>query len=399
MAGPMDGIRVAELAFWVAGPAASGILADWGAQVIKIEPATGDPYRGLISAKAAETVGPQNPAFDLDNRGKRSISVDVTTDAGREIASRIVDEADVFVTNLRPRALAKLGLDPKSLLDRRSDLIFGLVTGYGLDGPESNRPSYDAGAFWARGGFAHALTPSGIEPLVQRPAIGDHIAALTLAGGVAAALHARTQTGRGQLVTTSLFRVAAYVLSFDLMLNLRGFETSPLDRQQINPLMNCFRTSDGEWFWLLCLQTDRHWPDVARAIDRLDLVDDERFSTVTNRATHAAELFKILEDVFCQRSMSTWSEILDREDVWWAPVQATHDLLDDPQAGPAGVFVDVPVSDGSTRMVATPWDFSYSECSPTAASPEIGQHTEQVLLELGYGWEDIAHLASTGVTP
>jgi crotonobetainyl-CoA:carnitine CoA-transferase CaiB-like acyl-CoA transferase len=166
-----------------------------------------------------------------------------------------------------------------------------------------------------------------------------------------------------------------------------------------NPLINSYRDKDEKWFWLLGLQGDRHWPDVVRAIDRPDLLEDESFATIVLRMQNAAGLVKLLDEAFAQRPLAEWAEVFDREDVWWAPVQATHDLLTDPQADAAGVFVEVPTSEGSARMVATPVDFSETRWSPAGTSPELGQHTEEVLLELGYDWEQIAEVAGRGVIP
>src|SRR5947207_452275 len=184
MAGPMNGVRVVELAFWVAGPSAAAILADWGAEVVKIEPPDGDPFRGLFLSAAGLEV-PANPPFELDNRGKRSIALDFTKETGREIALRLIDRADVFVTNLRPVVLARLGLDPDSLAARNPRLVYAGITGYGTEGPDRDRPAYDVGAFWSRAGIAAALTPPGTDPPFQRGAMGDHVAGITGAGAVA----------------------------------------------------------------------------------------------------------------------------------------------------------------------------------------------------------------------
>jgi crotonobetainyl-CoA:carnitine CoA-transferase CaiB-like acyl-CoA transferase len=196
MAGPCEGIRVVELAVWVAGPSAGGILADWGATVVKIEPREGDPFRGLyLSAAGVEM--PANPPFELDNRGKRSIALDLRAAEGRDVALRLLDQAEVFVTNIRPAALARLGLDYETLAARNPRLVYARVTGYGERGPDADRPAYDVGAFWSRAGIAAALTPPGTEPPFQRGAMGDHVAGMTLAGGVTAALLARERTERG----------------------------------------------------------------------------------------------------------------------------------------------------------------------------------------------------------
>jgi crotonobetainyl-CoA:carnitine CoA-transferase CaiB-like acyl-CoA transferase len=397
--GPMSGVTVVELGFWVAAPSAAGILADWGAEVIKIEPPAGDPMRGLLGSLGSRS--DINAAFELDNRGKRSICLDVRTPEGIAVALALTDRADAFVSNLRTGALGRLGLDTETLLDRNPRLVYAAISGYGHDGPDADRPAYDVGAFWARGGLAHSMTTLGQPPPMQRGGMGDHLTGLTAAAGVAAALFARDRTGVGQVVSTSLLRVAAYTLGWDLNQHVRaGSTTTPARRDEfVNPLINPYRAGDGRWFWLLGLQSDRHWPDLLRALDRPDLLDDARFGSLGARAEHAAELISCLDELFAKRDLHEWAAIFDREGVWWAPVRSVDDLASDPQAAEAGAFVDTPVPDGLARMVATPVDFSSTAWAPTRMTPELGQHTEEVLLELGYGWDDIHQLATAGVIP
>jgi crotonobetainyl-CoA:carnitine CoA-transferase CaiB-like acyl-CoA transferase len=397
MAGPMDGIRVVEMGFWVAGPSAAGILADWGADVVKIEPPAGDPFRGLFSSLGIDA----NPPFELDNRGKRSIALNLDSEEGRSIAGQLVDRADVFISNMRPAALERIGFDPETLRARNRRLVYASVTGYGLAGPDRDRAAYDVGAFWSRSGVVAALSPDGVVPAYQRGGMGDHMAGLAAAGAVSAALLSRERTGEGQLVATSLMRIGAYMMGWDLNINLRlGVPTVPMSRAAPpNPLINCYRCKDDTWLWLLGLEGDRHWPDVIKAIERPDLLEDDRFSDLMLRLQHAAELVAVLDEVFATRTRDDWGIALDRENMWWAPIQGTHDLLNDPQAEGAGIFVEVPTADGSARMVSTPVDFSDTAWAPTGTSPELGQHTEEVLLELGYEWERIAELAGEGVIP
>jgi crotonobetainyl-CoA:carnitine CoA-transferase CaiB-like acyl-CoA transferase len=214
MAGPIAGIRVVELGVWIAAPAAGGILADWGADVIKIEPPTVDPAR-LYGRMLGIEPG-TNPIFEMDNRSKRSIVLDLTTDDGRSAALELLTDADVFLTNVRPAALQRLGLDYETLAARNPRLVYGLITGYGMSGPDADRAAYDVAAFWARAGVAHLLTRPGDTPPFQRGGMGDHTAGMTLAAAICAALVARARTWTGQLVTTSLYRQGAYTVSFDL---------------------------------------------------------------------------------------------------------------------------------------------------------------------------------------
>jgi crotonobetainyl-CoA:carnitine CoA-transferase CaiB-like acyl-CoA transferase len=401
MPGPLEGFTVVELGLWVAGPSAGAVLADWGAQVVKIEPHDGDPFRGMyLTAAGAEL--PANPPFELDNRGKRSIALDLGCEDGNRIAHQLLERADIFITNMRPAALARLGLDWPSLSARYPRLVYGLVTGYGERGPDAERPSYDVGAFWSRAGIAAALTAPGADPPFQRGAMGDHTAGMTLAGGISAALLARTRTGRGQLVSTSLLRVGVYVLGWDTNATLRlGIEATPMTRAWTpNPVISAYRAKDEKWFWLLGLQGQRHWPDLVRAIERPEWLDDPRFATMRARRENVTELIPLLDAVFATRTLAEWGEAFDRAGMWWAPVQTTTEVVADPQAEAAGCWVEVPVAEGGTaRMVATPVDFSDTAWAPAGVSPECGQHTEELLLELGHDWEAIGAFKEKGVIP
>jgi crotonobetainyl-CoA:carnitine CoA-transferase CaiB-like acyl-CoA transferase len=399
-AGALDGVRVVEMGFWVAGPSAATILADWGAEVVKIEPPTGDPMRGLQAS----------PAFDLDNRGKRAVALDLAKAEAREIALRMIDRADVFVSNIRPEILEGWGLDYDSLSKRHPRLVYAGITGYGLAGEDRNRPGYDYGAFWARSGIANAITPDGaLHPPIQRGGMGDHMTGMATAGGVAAALYARDRTGRGQMVSASLLRTAIFMLGIDLntALRLDPAQWGNLPRGRgggrsaaFNPLFCCYRDSEGRWFWLLALQGDRHWPDIARAVGHPEWLTDERFSSIMVRGRHSAELMALLDEVLATRTVAEWGRVFDAHDVWWAPVQTTLEVIADPQAHAAGAFVEMPAADGTViRQVATPIDFSDTASKPRGPTPELGQHTEDVLLELGYDWEDIVRLKTEGAIP
>jgi crotonobetainyl-CoA:carnitine CoA-transferase CaiB-like acyl-CoA transferase len=318
---------------------------------------------------------------------------------GQKIARALVARADVFVTNLRAPALARVGLDHATLSAAFPRLVYAHVTGYGTTGPDRDRPAYDIGAFWSRAGIAAALTPPGGDPPYQRGAMGDHVAGVTLAGGIAAALLARARTGQGQMVTTSLLRVGVFVLGWDTSATLRlGIQASPMTRTTTpNPVINSYRAGDGRWFWLLGLQGQRHWPDLVRAVERPDWLEDARFASMRARRENCAELVALLDEIFATQPLAEWGARLDRAGMWWAPVQTTDEVVSDPQAIAAGAFVAVPDGQGGTVPgVASPVDFSVSTWSPTGPTPECGQHTEEVLLELGYDWQEIAALRGRG---
>jgi crotonobetainyl-CoA:carnitine CoA-transferase CaiB-like acyl-CoA transferase len=395
----MEGIKVVDLGFWVAGPSCAAILADWGADVVKVQPLTGDPFRGMAAYFQAALGRDVNPPFELDNRGKRSIGLDYGIEDGRRVLHDLVAAADVFVTNLRLDALERAGLDHATLTARHPRLVYASVSGLGLDGAERHRPAYDVGSFWSRAGVAAALSPDSSVLPYQRGGMGDHMTGMAAAGGVAAALFVRERTGAGQLVGTSLLRIGAYMLGWDTSINLRtGLPTVPMTRTTApNPLIVDYGGSDGRRFWLLGLEGDRHWPVLLKAVGRTELADDPRFVDLFARAANAAALVAELDEVFATKTRAEWGEVFDREGVWWAPVQATHDLVADEQAAAAGCFVDAPTAGGErARMVATPIDFGASSWAPAGPSPEMAQHTEEVLLELGYDWDAIIALKDAG---
>lgn len=382
MAGPVAGIKVVELGVWVAGPAAGGILADWGADVVKIEPPAGDPARmfGRMLGLADE-----NPPFDMDNRGKRSVVLDLTTEKGRVAAHRLLVDADVFITNVRPAALRRLGLDYDAIAAAYPRLVYGLITGYGTDGPDADRPAYDVAAFWARAGLASLLTRPGQTPPFQRGGMGDHSAAMTLVAAVCAALVSRANTGAGQLVTTSLYRQGAYTTSFDLNTLLETGHSVAIGQRETmgNPCMNNYATADGRAFWIVGLEGDRHWPPLCRAVGRDDWLTDPRFDTARARFTNAEELIRELDAVFATRTLGEWADVFAHEpDFFWSPINSMDDVLADEQFHHAGGIVYVPEGDSTTPMVATPADFHGTPWAPRSGAPELGQHTDEVLAEL-----------------
>jgi len=383
MAGPLEGINVVELGVWVAGPATGGILADWGADVVKIEPPTGDPARmfGRMLGLDIDV----SPPFEMDNRSKRSVVLDLTTDTGRAAALELISGADVFVTNVRPGALRRLGVDFESLAPDNPRLVYGLITGYGETGPDADRAAYDIAAFWSRAGVAHLLTRPGDTPPFQRGGMGDHSAGMTLAAAICAALVARDRTGSGQLVSTSLYRQGAYTVSFDLNTYLMTGQPIAIGQRETmgNPCMNNYAAGDGRRFWIVGLEVDRHWPPLCRAVGKPEWLDDPRFADARGRAVNAVELIAELDQIFATKPLDEWAEIFGGEpDFFWSPVNSVEDVVADEQFHAAGGMVDVPDKAGGVPMVATPVDFHGTPWAPRSTAPRLGEHTDEVLAEL-----------------
>ncbi|MDE0493804.1 MAG: CoA transferase [Acidimicrobiaceae bacterium] len=398
MAGPLEGIRVVELGVWVAGPAAGGILADWGADVVKVEPTGGDPGRMFQFILGGDMFS--NPVFQMDNRGKRSIALDLTTDDGYTVMDELLATADVFVTNVRLGGLDRLHLDHGSVTARHRRLVYASVTGYGLEGDEAGSGAFDVAGFWARSGIAHLLTPDGGDPPFQRGGMGDHSTGLAAAAGVCAALLARERTGEGQVVSTSLLRQGAYTISFDLSITLGWGLTLQIGRRDNmgNPAMNNYTAGDGRRFWLVGLEPERHWAPLARAVGRPDWLEHEHYGTARGRRHNAAGLVADLDEIFATKSLDEWAEVFAAEpELFWAPIQSPDDLLADPQFAAAGGLVDVPDGTSSSTMVATPVDFSGTAWAPRSMAPRLGEHSTEILRSLGRSDTEIEALIAAGV--
>jgi crotonobetainyl-CoA:carnitine CoA-transferase CaiB-like acyl-CoA transferase len=321
----------------------------------------------------------------MDNRGKRSIVLDLTTDDGRAAAVELLSGADVFLTNVRPAALRRTGLDFETVAVHNPRLVYGLITGYGERGPDADRAAYDVAAFWARAGLAHLLTRPGETPPFQRGGMGDHTAGMTLAAAVCAALVARTRTGTGQLVSTSLYRQGAYTVSFDLNTFLMTGHSIAIGQRETmgNPCMNNYVAGDGRRFWIVGLQGDRHWPALCRAVGRPEWLTDARFATGRMRAANAVELIGELDEIFASKPLDDWAKVFAGEpDFFWSPINSIEDVVADDQFHAAGGVVYVPDGDAGAPMVATPADFHGTPWELRTAAPKLGEHTEDILAEL-----------------
>jgi len=399
--GPLDGIRVLEVANWLAAPAAGAVLADMSADVVKVEPPQGDAWRGFrISAYVGyEHDFPVNVAFELDNRGKRSITLDLEKNEARSVLRRLAGDADVLITNLTPARAARYEVDYEALTQENPRLVFAQFTGYGVEGPEADRLGFDYAAFWARSGIMGLVGEEGRTPPLQRGGMGDHATSTMIACGILAALFERERSGIGQQINFSLLNSGLWVLGADVQIALQS-RKDPVRHDPAapaNPIWNTYRCADGAWMMLVMVQPDPYWPRVCAAVGRPELAEDERYNTLEGRARHSRELVKLLADAFISDSRAEWGRLLDEHGVIWAPVQSMSEVVEDPQAHANHYFTTVPhPSLGSLEMVDSPFRFGRSRVTARGPAPEIGQHTEEVLLEAGYTWDEIGALREKG---
>jgi crotonobetainyl-CoA:carnitine CoA-transferase CaiB-like acyl-CoA transferase len=387
----LSNLRVVELGVWVAAPSAGGLLADWGAEVTKVEPPTGDPMRHAFSSLGIGTEIP-NPAFAQDNRGKRSVVLDLQQVEDRARLEELLAHADVFLTNLRPAVLDRFDLEPEATVERHPRLVYCSLSGYGLRGPDRDRPAYDIGAFWARSGLSVQMANSEGVPLNARGGIGDHISGLATVAGVLAAVLEQRHTGRGRVVEVSLLRTGTYVLGWDLSLQATLGKVAGAETRQTNqaPLMNSYRASDGRWFFLTGLEADRHIGPVCRALGRPDLLDDPRFANASALRRHRTEVIATLDEIIGTEPLPVWAERFEREGVWWAPAQGPGEVLADPQLAATDGFLEIrdPAGGPTLRSVNGPVSFSDLPVRPAAPAPRLGEHTESVLAELAARRQD-----------
>ncbi|WP_372786927.1 CaiB/BaiF CoA transferase family protein [Phenylobacterium sp.] len=386
----LKGLKVVEFASYIAAPGAACILGDWGADVIKVERPGGDSMRHVFADLKTELAS--NPTFDLDNRGKRAVVLDVGKREGREALARLAATADVFITNVRPAALKRAGLDEATIREANPRLVYCLVTGYGLEGPDAHKPGFDVTAFWARAGVANMTAPKGMDPFMLRSGFGDHITALATVSAILAALYEREQTGKGRMVQTSLLATGVYTVGSDLAVQLRfGRLASNRPRNlPLNPLSTFYKSSDERWFVHNPRRGAQDWPDFATIAGRADLIDDERFATGKARRENSPMLVAEFDKAFAAMPFDEIAAKLDAADMAWAPVQTPAQVAADPQVMASGAIVQVEDGEGGTfPSPAAPARFPGADATVRPRSPTLGEHTREVLAEIGYSQDEI----------
>lgn len=403
MPGPLDGVRVVEVSSWMFVPSAGAVLVDWGADVVKVEhPTTGDPQRGLVtSGLLPGGAGGVNFMMEQPNRGKRSVAIDIARPDGREALMRLVERADVFLTNYMPAVRRKLRIDVDDIRQRNPGIVIARGTGQGPRGPDAEKGGYDGASFWARGGVAAIMPENDGWPANQAgPAFGDVMAGLSTAGAIAAALFKRATTGEPSIVDVSLLNTAMWQVSPLLIASrLFGFSKLPSgrDRKQTpNPGVGSYRTSDGRFICLILLQSDKHWADLVVRLGRADMATDERFADSEARAKNSAECVTALDEAFGAHPLAHWKEVLADFDGVWTPFQTLDELYDDPQVVANGYLPAMTAANGQeVQLVASPAQFDEVPVQVTRC-PEHGEHTETALLEAGLDWDDLAAMKESG---
>ncbi|QLL06763.1 CaiB/BaiF CoA transferase family protein [Mycobacterium vicinigordonae] len=396
---PLDGIRVLEVAMYGFVPSAGAVLAEWGAEVIKVEHAvTGDPQRGLRQTGMLRVEGDPNPNIEHANRGKRSIGLDMSVPAGKEVLYELARRSDVFLTSFLPDHRQKFGIDVDDIRAVNPKIIYARGSALGPRGAESVKGGYDMTAFWCRAGTAATITPMGYEGMINPPgpAYGDTISGTNLAGGIAAALLKRERTGEPSIVDVSLLGSGLWSLGHTVALtnHLGQLMISPppgIHGSPVNPLVGVYPTADGRYISLVMMQPAKFWADVCRHIDREDLINDPRFADAETIAANTADAVEILNKVIATRTLAEWSERFATLAGPWAPVQDTLQAADDAQIR-ANEYI---VRAGELELVANPVQFDVT-APHTGPAPGFAEQTDDILQELGLDWDRIIELKTAG---
>lgn len=390
-----------EVAAWTFVPSAGAVLAEWGAEVIKVEPRDGgDPQRGLVTMGIVdEGGGAVNYMIEIPNRGKKSIGVDLSTPGGRDVVHALAKTCDVFLTSYLPDRRRKFGIDVDDIRRVNPSIVYVRGSGHGPKGPDADKPGYDGVSYWARGGIATVLTEDADELVRSRPAFGDLLGGMTIAGGIAAALYKKATTGEGSVVDVSLLGLAAWNLSPDVAVSqIHGGSAIPKfgHADAPNPLVGTYRTKDGRYVQLMMLQLDKFYAEAMRVIGLPELIDDPRFADPASRFENRVSLIALLDEAFAERTLAQWRETLAALSGAWGIVQTPGELCEDPAVTANGYVAHTQTVNGVPFALPTnPVQFNERSVTPGGA-PEHGQHTEEILMDAGIEWDTIEELKESG---
>lgn len=393
--GPLSGYRVVELSSYLAAPSSSRLLADWGADVIKVESLSGDAFRHFGPTMSAPAHDEENPLWDILNSNKRGLALNLKAPEGKRIFETLLEKADVFLTNTRPEALKKLDLDYESLRHKYPRLIYALVTGFGETGPDAALPGFDVVAYWARSGFMVDLVKPHEYPMYAPAGFGDMTVGGTLFGGICAALLNREKTGRGDKISIALYGAAIWFAGVVITTTQERYGNAyPKTRLEGNPLAIAYRCKDGEWIMISVLEIERYWPPFCKALGRDDLLADQRFEGRKGVLDRRSELIPILERVFASKDRDEWVAILTEADIVHAKLQHFRDIPKDEQAWANGFVYETTFANGEKAIMPSPPLRSLEAGPPSRMrGPLLGEHSKEVLEELGYSSEQIKELS------
>lgn len=388
---PLTGVKVVELGTFAAVPICARLLADWGADVIKIETPAGDAWRfsggALLGVPATDE---ENPIFEIENFNKKFIALDLKTPEGMDIIDKLLQQADVFITNTRPQALAKLKLTYEDLKDKYPKLIWANVTGFGEKGPDVDRPGFDLVAYWARSGALRDLAEGDSAPVTAVAAFGDHPTGMALTAGVCAALVKQQMTGRGDKVTISLFGSAVWNLGAQVISTQYGDKWPKSRKRPASPLAGSYKCKDGEWLLLAILETERYWPILCKVIGREDLANDARYNNVKGIRQNVEACVDLLDEVFITKTQAEWQKLLQEADLAYETVRHFKDIVNDEQAWANEYLFERTYDNGVKKALpANPITMSSMGRPEAKRNGRIGENTEEVLLQMGYSKEQV----------
>jgi crotonobetainyl-CoA:carnitine CoA-transferase CaiB-like acyl-CoA transferase len=398
MTAPLEGIRVLEVASWLAAPSCAALLADLGADVIKVEPPAGDAYRRLFTSLLGDDF--VHPSYQFDNRGKRGVCVDLEDPEGVELVHRLARAADIFITNLTRPRLERYRLRDSDIHDLSPSAVYAVLAGYGASGPDSDRAAFDQTAFWARSGAMSVFGDRDDGPLISRGGYGDRTTALNLLSAILAALRVRDRTGEGQYVEVTLQRTGIWALASDV--NTALYERVQPEKTSRkapgNPIWNFYRTRDGRWLAMVMPMAMPYWPAFCAAMGREEWVADARFQSLLDLAVNGPQIVPELEAMFAAEDLAHWRETLDGAGLIWEPVADLPEVIEDPVLREAGAFsLVVHPRGGAMEIVSAPFHIRNADVAVRGPAPDAGQHTREVFLAAGVPEARIDGLLARGV--